>query len=254
MKLKRILCLTTLLLTVILATSFPHGRTRSQETRKPYQRIGNEGIITGNVLFAGKAPAARRIDTSADPACAIKSPRLKTESLVVNNGQLVNAFVYIKAGAALDELSFETPAEPVIIDQKGCRYVPHVTGVQVNQLVEILNSDPTTHNTHPTPRNNKEWNQSQAPEGSPIRQRFIRPEVMIPIKCNQHPWMKAYVGVLPHPFFSVSSREGMFRIEGLPPGNYIIAAWHEQLGEKTMEVVILPGSQQHLTFEFNPVG
>src|SRR5688500_6495204 len=126
------------------AVWFPTGKVQPQEARKAYRRTGDEGIVTGTVLFAGKGPAAVRIDTSADPACRIKSPRLKTEWLVVNNGHLANAFVYIKAGAALDELSFETPAEPVILDQKGCRFVPHVTGVQVNQLVEVLNSDPTT--------------------------------------------------------------------------------------------------------------
>lgn len=255
MRLKRNLCITAVLLTAMAsAASVPSGKMQPQATRKAYQRTGNEGIVSGTVLFAGKAPAALRIDTSADPACRIKNPNPKTEWVVVNNGHLANVFVYIKAGAALDDLSFETPAEPVVIDQQGCRFVPHVVGVQTNQMVEFVNSDPTTHNIHPRPKVNEEWNQSQASGAPPLRKQFSRPEVMIPIMSNQHPWMRVWVGVVPHPFFSVSDSEGRFSIEGLPPGNYIIAAWHEQLGEKTMEVAIPPGSQQHFTFEFNPVG
>lgn len=252
MRLKRNLCTTALLLTAMAAAvSFPAGKVQPQETRKAYRQTGHEGIVTGTVLFAGKVPAARRIDTSGDPACRINNPNPITEWVVVNNGHLANVFVYIKAGAALDDLSFDTPSEPVVIDQQGCRFVPHVVGVQTNQIVEFVNSDPTTHNVHPQPKYNEEWRQSRVSGAPPLRKKFSQPEVMIPIKSDQHPWMKVWVGVVSHPFFSVSDSEGAFRIEGLPPGHYTIAAWHEQLGEKTTEVSIQPLSQRHLNFEFN---
>lgn len=236
---------------MISATSFTGGTLRPQAAKKIYQRTGAEGAIGGTVSFGGRRPAERRIDTSADPACTMKNPNLHTEWVAGNRGRLANVFVYIKSGAPLEDLSFETPATPAVIDQVGCRFVPHVLGMQTNQMIEIPNSDPTTHNVHPNPMTNIEWNQSHVSGAPPIRKQFTHSEVMIPIKCNQHPWMKAYVGVLPHPFFAVSDENGMFRIEGLPAGSYTLAAWHETLGEKTIDVVIGSYSQQDVTFRFN---
>jgi plastocyanin len=229
----------------------PPAQSDSQSTKRPYQRTLNEGVIAGTVAFIGRPPAPRRIDMSTDPICAKSDPRAFMEDIVVRRGRLVNVFVYVKTAPVLEGLSFDTPSSPVVLDQRACRFVPHVFGIQVSQTLETRNSDPTIHNVHAVPMNNPDWNQSQPPGGEPIVSKFGHPDVMVPIKCNQHPWMKALVGVLPHPFFAVSDRNGNFRIEGLPAGKYTIAAWHERFGEKTSEVTVSPGPQSRLDFVFN---
>jgi hypothetical protein len=245
--------MTTLLLAgITAAASFSGGEPGTQAEKKKYQRSDNDGTITGVVSFTGQRPAEHLIEMWADPQCRINNPSPKTELIVGNQGRLANVFVYVKSSAVLDNLSFDTPGAPILIDQKRCRFVPHVVGAQTNQVVEIANSDPTTHNVHPQPMTNTEWNQSYVSGAPPMRKQFSRPEVMVPIKCNQHPWMKMYLGVLSHPFFAVSDQNGTFRIEGLPPGSYTIAAWHEKLGEKTMEVSVPGYSQQQLDFTFKP--
>jgi plastocyanin len=242
--------LALLLLAAALGSFLPEATSKTVADKKLYVPTGSEGAISGNILFAGIPPAAARIDMSADPLCPDKrSP--KTEFVIINNGQLANVFVYVKSGEMLDEFSFGTPTTPVVVAQQDCRFIPHVVGVQVNQTIEFHNRDQTVHNVHPKPKVNREFNQSYIPGAQAIQKRFSWPEVMIPIKDNQHPWMAAYVGVLPHPFFSVTNGEGMFRITGLPAGKYMIAAWHEKLGEKTMEVTVSPYSQQQLSFEFS---
>src|SRR5215470_12229384 len=131
---------------------------------------GPTGTVTGVVSFTGTAPAPKKIDSSADPVCGQKNPNLETEDTVVKDGKLANAFVYIKDGTTTDgkkvgDFEWETPTTTVQLDQNGCHYRPHVLGVQTNQKINITNSDPTTHNIHPTPKQNPEWNQSQ-PNGA----------------------------------------------------------------------------------------
>jgi len=201
--------------------------------------------VTGTIKLDGAAPKARKIDMSQDPACS--GGMGMTETVVSEGGNLANVFVYVKEG--LGGRTFDAPAAKVTIDQHGCHYVPHVLGVMAGQTVEILNSDPTTHNIHPSPKNNKEWNESQAPKASPLEKTFAREEVMLPVKCNQHPWMKMYVNVVKNPFFSVSAKDGKFTIAGLPPGKYTIAAVHETLGEQTMQVEV--GAKESKTADFS---
>jgi hypothetical protein len=210
-------------------------------TGTKYAKSGNEGTISGKIAFNGTAPEPKKIDTSADPVCAQKNPNAATEDTVVKDGKLANAFVYIKDGTTADgkkigDFSFDTPTTAATLDQNGCHYKPHVLGVQTNQKINITNSDPTQHNIHPTPKNNQEWNQSQGSGAPPIEKSFAKSEILIPVKCNQHPWMKAYIGVLKHPFFAVSKDDGTYSIAGVPPGKYTVVAWHEKFGEKTMEV------------------
>ena len=200
-------------------------------------------------------PAPAKIDMSGDATCLKGNKNARTESVVVTNGRVANVFVYVKSGAAVDNFTFEVPATPVVVDQAGCRFVPRVVGIQAGQSLSVLNSDSTNHNIHPTPIKNVEWNVSQAPLGGAIEKRFNQPEVMIPIKCNQHAWMKAFVGVLNHPFFAVSAQDGNYRIEGLPTGDYTIAIWHEVLGEQTTSVFIANGEEKTLNFTVkSPVG
>ena len=233
--------------------------TDSATTGKSWAAKGDEGTVTGAIAFNGTPPAPKKIDTSADPACGTANPNLATEDTVVKDGKLANAFVYIKDGATADgtkvgEYTFPTPSEAVTLDQKGCHYVPHVLGLQTNQKLRITNSDPTQHNVHPTPKSNPEWNQTQANGAPPIEKTFGRAEVLIPVKCNQHPWMKSYVGVLKHPFFAVSGEDGTFTIKGVPPGTYTVAAWHEKGGpsgtEKTMQVTVPANGSGKADFAF----
>jgi hypothetical protein len=216
------------------------------------------GTVSGTIAYNGAAPAPKKIDTSADPVCGQKNPALATEDNVVTNGKLANVFVYIKDGAAadgtkVDGYAWPAPGGSATLDQNGCHYRPHVLGMMVNQKLSITNSDPTQHNIHPTPKNNQEWNQSQPNGAPPIEKTFARAEVLIPVKCNQHPWMKAYIGVLKHPLFAVSAEDGSFTIKGVPPGTYTVAAWHEGGAtgtEKTMQVTVPANGAAKADFAF----
>jgi len=207
---------------------------------------GNEGTVSGKISFTGAAPEAKKIDTSADAACTSKSPNLMTEDWAVKDGKLANTFVYIKDGTLADnskigDYTFTAPTAAVVLDQNGCHYKPHVLGVVVNQEISITNSDPTTHNIHFMPANNPDWNQSQVNGAQALSHKLAHAEVLVPVKCNQHPWMKSYVGVMKHPFFAVSGEDGSFTIKGVPPGKYTVVAWHEggaKGTEKTMEVTV----------------
>lgn len=219
---------------------------------------GDTGTISGAIAYNGTPPAPKKIDTSADPVCGSKNPNLQTEDTVVNNGKLANTFVYIKEGTATDgtkigDYAWTTPTTPVTLDQNGCHYRPHVLGIMANQKLVITNSDPTQHNIHPTPKNNPEWNQTQPNGAPPIEKTFARAEVLIPVKCNQHPWMKAYIGVLKHPFFAVSAEDGTYTIKGVPPGTYTVVAWHEGGAtgtEKPMSVTVAANGTAKADFAF----
>jgi plastocyanin len=138
----------------------------------------------------------------------------------------------------LGNRTFEVPKTSAVIDQDGCRYHPHVLGVMTGQNVEIQNTDPTTHNIHPTPQANREWNESQPPKAAPIEKTFAREEILLPVKCNQHPWMKMYVNVVKSPFFAVTGPDGKYELKGLPPGDYTLAFVHEKLGEQDQKVTL----------------
>ncbi len=203
--------------------------------------------VNGVVKFDGTAPKPQKIDMSQDPACKGTN---ETETVEVSNGDLANVFVYVKDG--LGDRTFEAPKEAVKIDQDGCRYHPHVLGVMAGQPVTIVNSDNTTHNIHPSPKDNREWNESQPPKGAAISKDFPRQEVLIPVKCNQHPWMKMYIGVVKSPFFAVTGKDGKYELKGLPPGTYTIAAVHEKFGEQDQKVTVGPKDTKTADFTFKP--
>ena len=208
------------------------------------------GAISGTVKLDGDAPKGKRINMAAEPACAsIHATPAMTEEVVTGDaGALQNVVVYVKEG--LGNRTFATNSAPVVIDQKGCLYTPHVVALQVGQPLNVTNDDKTTHNIHPTPANNKEWNESQAPGSAKLEKTFAREEIAIPVKCNVHPWMKSYIAVFKHPYFSVSGKSGGFEIKNLPPGEYTLEAWHEKLGTSTQKVTIGPKETKSVSFVF----
>jgi plastocyanin len=212
-----------------------------------------QSTITGTVDFTGKAPAKVLIDTSMDPACAMgtNSGPVYTEQYVVNQGHLANVFVYVKSGPAA-AMQSGVIAAPVTLDQKGCQYIPHVIGVVQGGSVAFLNSDVTMHNIHtmPTVVGNQTIDISQGPRGTPVTKQFMKPELMMPVRCNNHPWMNAFINVAPTPFFAVSDAQGHFTITGLPAGNYVLGAVHEKLGEKDIPVTVPATGEAKANFTF----
>jgi hypothetical protein len=211
------------------------GAASEQAVWKP---TGDEGSIKGQVRFDGQAPKMKPLSMDADSVCAGKHKGpVYPETVVANkNGTLRNVFVYVKSG--LEGKTFGEPSEPAELDQDGCMYKPHVLGMRARQGLKVVTSDDTTHNIHPMPKVNQEWNVSQPPKADPIMKAFNRPEVSIPVKCNQHPWMKAWIHVMSHPYFAVTGEDGSYEIKDLPPGNYEIEAVHEQYGAQTQKVTV----------------
>lgn len=203
--------------------------------------------VSGTVKLEGAAPKAAMIDMSQDPAC--KGMNM-AENVVANGGNLANVFVYVKEG--LGNRTFDVPKDPVVLDQSGCKYHPHVMGVMAGQTVRIVNDDPTTHNIHPTPKDNREWNESQAPKATPLEKIFAREELMLPVKCNQHPWMRMFVNVVKNPFYAVTGPDGKFEIKGLPPGEYTLAFVQEKYGEQTQKVTLAAKDSKTVDATFKP--
>src|SRR4051812_31050254 len=207
------------------------------------------GEVNGVVAFEGTAPKNEPIKMNADPVCVkANSTPQEQETYIVNDGKLANVFVYVKDG--LSAYSFDPPTGMLTFDQKNCRYHPHVFGARVGQAVEIVNSDPTLHNIHALPKENAEFNNGQPIQGMKMTHTFTAKEVMVPFKCDVHGWMNAYVGVVDHPFFAVTDKDGKFSFKGLPPGTYTIEAWHEKLGTQTATVTIAAKETKDANFSF----
>jgi len=227
-------------------TSAPAASAPAAATVDP----ATAGTLTGKATLEGEAPDQQAIQMGADPVCArMHSSPVTTEFVVTNaDGTLANVFVYVKSG--LEGMSFPTPSEAVLLDQQGCTYHPHVFGIMVGQDLEILNSDDTLHNIHAMPTNNEQFNIGQPVKGLSTTRSFENPEVMIPFKCDVHKWMNSYAGVLPHPYFGVTGDTGSFEIGNLPPGDYVVEAWHETLGAQTQNVTLSASATQEVNFTF----
>ncbi len=206
-------------------------------------------VITIKAPFSGQAPVAEKIKADADPKCKMLHPDgITSDEVIVNtNGTLKNVFVYVKDGLA--GKTFEAPKTPVTFDQHGCQYNPKIFGIQVNQPLEIVNSDDTLHNVHALPNNSAQFNLGMPIKGMKMKKTFTKPEVMVKIKCEVHPWMRAYAGVVDNPFYGVTGDDGSVQIKGLPPGEYTLEAWHEKYGTQTQKVTI-SDKDQEATFQF----
>jgi plastocyanin len=215
----------------------------------------NAGSVSGTVTLDGTAPKNEAIKMNADPVCLREAKGTQTQEtyMVGSDGKsLANVFVYVKDG--LGNYVYDTPTEPAKIDQKECRYHPHVFGMRVGQPLEIVNSDPTLHNIHAIPKVNQEFNNGQPIQGMKMTHTFTAKEVMVPFKCDVHGWMNAYVGVLDHPYYAVTKDDGKFTLKDLPAGTYTIEAWHEKLGTQTQSVTLAAKESKDVTFTFKPAG
>lgn len=189
--------------------------------------------IQGTLRLGPSAEPGKQISMDSEEDCA----KLHTEPVIEDRNSL--ALVYIKTG--LESQSYPAATTKVVIDQKGCLFAPRIVGARTGQTIAVKNSDPVSHSIHPMPKNNREWNQQQTPGGPDLERKFAYPEFLIPVKCNIHAWMKAYIAVLPHPYFATLGNGASFDFSQLPAGNYTLAAWHEIYGEKTMPVQLKAG-------------
>ena len=212
------------------------------------------GNITGRVVFEGTPPENPTARVGSDPVCMRENGGTHAfENYIVKDGGLDNVFIYVKDG--LGNYHFDVPADAVKLDQQGCRYLPHVLGARVGQPIQISNSDETMHNVHALPNVNREFNFGQLKKGQTDIRTFTAPEVMVRFKCDVHGWMNAFVGVVEHPYFAVTTDGGRFELKGLPPGTYTVEAWHEKAGTKTQTVTVGEKEDKTVSFSFSaPTG
>lgn len=211
--------------------------------------------ITGTITYGGKVPTLRPLAMDADPACAKKhSGPVANEMLALGSGNTMgNILVWVSKGVPAGK-TWPVPKTPVVLDQKGCQYKPHVMGIMVGQPYRILNSDGILHNIHTLPKVNPAFNKGMPATLKETTTTFAKPEAVFHIKCDVHPWMSAYVAVFNHPFFSVTATDGKFTISGLDPGTYEITAWHEKLGTQTASVTVGASDTKTQNFKFSVPG
>jgi plastocyanin len=227
----------------------PASQSASAPAAAPKAASASTGsaTITGKVAYSNGDPD-QPIRMDADPVCSgLHEHGAETEQIVGGEGVLGNVFIYVKSGLSG---SYPVPAENKLLEQKGCQYFPHVSGIQVGQTLVIRNDDPTLHNVHALPQKNQEFNQGQPFQGMELERTFDQPEVMVRFKCDVHPWMSSYAGVLDHPFYAVSAEDGTFSIGHVPAGTYTLEAWHETLGTQTMEVTVEDGATIEADWQF----
>lgn len=247
--------LSLLIVCLVALTTWACSRSQPTQSVAPTKPTpideSTVGAVTGTIYFHGTPPTRFPILMGEDPVC-VKLHHGQTvrviDGKVNENSTLPNAFVYVEKGAG--KYVFPPPQDPVVLHQQGCMYSPHVLGIMAGQELEVENNDPTTHNIHPMPAHNRQWNISQLPGAAALYERFAHPEVMIPVKCSQHPWMKAYIGVMLNPFFAVTGSDGTYTIKGMPPGVYTIGVWTATFGTQAQAVTIGPKQTVTLNFTF----
>lgn len=206
--------------------------------------------IVVKVALSGTAPAATKVQTSADPYClkAHQTEPLLSQTVQVGaDGALIDALVFVKDGVSG---TYAAPQTPVTLDQKGCVYIPHVIGMMAGQPLQIINSDATLHNIHPMPVVNAGFNIGMPIQGMKQTRLFPKPEPVFHVKCDVHPWMSAYVATFAHPFFSVSNSKGTVELANLPAGTFQIQSWHEKYGVQVQSVTVAAGETKPITFTY----
>jgi len=214
----------------------------------PAAPAGN-ATISGKITFTGTVPPAEKVKLSADPKCVeMHKEGMEKQPIKVKDGGLADVYVYVKGG--LPPGNYPAPAEPAVIDQKGCNYTPHIVTLQVGQPLKIKNDDDTLHNIHPRPTINEEFNIGQPRKGMESTRTFTKKEIMFPVGCDVHPWMRAYISVADNPFYAVTKEDGTFEIKGLPAGDYEIEAYHEKLKTMSQKVSVKSGETTKVDFAF----
>jgi len=240
---------------LLLAASTPLACSKSESgpavRRGPVTPVdlSTAGSIQARVSYAGSPPTPATVNMSGTPACAALHPNpVPDQTLVVSDGRVAGAVVYIKSG--LGDRAFAAPAQPVVIDQKGCLYDPHVVAVMVGQPLEFRNSDQEAHNVHGRPKDVDAWNFLMSRPNSTRDVTFDKPEVGIPVSCDVHPWMRAYVSVFDDPYFAVTPSGGTVTLKPVPPGDYVVAVWHESLGTLVKPVSLAAGGAATVEFTY----
>ncbi len=246
-------CFLILTLSVAVAFAFAGcGNHENGESSASAARVDptTAASITGTVTLDGAPPASKPIDMSASLACvqANSSPVAPPNVVTDEGGSLANVVVFVKSGLA--GRRYDTPTDTAVLEQKNCMYEPHVVALMTDQPFEVQNNDPTMHNVHPLPKNNRQWSNSQPAGSAPLKSTFARPEFAMEILCNVHPWMRAWIFVFDHPYFAVTSRAGKFELKNLPPGTYTIGAWHETYHAQDQTVTIGPNESKAMSFTF----
>lgn len=221
------------------------------DAARPVAGAKGSAVVRGTVKYAGPVPDLKPLSMSADPGCAAKHTEpVVSETLVLGSGgTMANVLVRVKTG--LPQHQWPAPAAPVVMDQQGCRYRPHMVGVMVGQTFRVLNSDGLLHNVHALPKKNAQFNMAMPGIVKESERTFTQPEDPFTIKCDVHPWMQSFVAVLDHPFFAVTAADGTFAILELPAGTYEVEAWHERLGTKSSQVTVADGGSGTVDFEFS---
>ena len=230
-------------------TSAPPPPSGGAATAAGFDMSKANATVSGKISFEGTPPPNDKIQMSSDPYCqqhAAENPTVET--VKVSDGGLENVIVFVSS--PLTNMSFSTPTAPVEINQQNCHYIPHVFTMMTNQTLNVKNSDTTLHNIHAWAEKNPQFNVGQPVKDMVSNTKFATPEVPLPIRCDVHKWMGAFVGVFNHPFHAVSKSAGAFELK-LPPGNYEITAWHEKFGKKTMMVEVKDNDKKEVNFGFN---
>jgi plastocyanin len=227
------------------------GDTASEGPQEMPFDVATAGHVQGMIMFEGEVPQAEAIDMASEPACqshwADQGITPTRDIVQVEGGHIANVLVYVKEG--LGDLQFPTPRQAVVIDQVGCRYTPHVAAVQTGQTLTFRNSDGLLHNVNATPQVNRPFNFSQ-PVNMDTNRTLAQAEVAVPVRCDVHGWMRAYVGVTSHPYNAVTGDGGTFSLRELPPGDYVIEAWHPQLGTMEQSITVATGETAQVSFTY----
>ncbi len=216
----------------------------------PAGTVLGSATIAGRVTYGGAPPTPLAINMASDSACHAKhdGDPVREDLVVGANGELQYVFVHVASG--LEGKAFAPPDQPAQLDQRGCTYRPHMIGLQVGQPLLLVNSDPTLHNVHTVSQANTPFNFGMSVQGQKATRYFHEPEVMVKARCDVHPWMASYIGVVAHPFFAVTGDDGTFTLAGLPAGEYVVEAWHEKLGTLKQTVKLADGEHRQIAFAF----